>query len=91
MSTTTKDMSALQMSVRYGIAENTARLFMHKVREAMKSDEKEGMKGLVQIDEFTVDEKEDGKQGRSYDAKNKKVVSTQSQLVCIIKKVLESV
>lgn len=31
MSTTTKDLSSLQMSVRYGVAENTARLFMHKV------------------------------------------------------------
>ncbi len=74
MSTTTKDLSALQMSVRYGVAENTARLFMHKVREAMKSDGKDGMKGLVQIDEFTVGGKEDGKQGRNYDAKKKKVV-----------------
>lgn len=74
MSATTKDMSALQMSVRYGISENTARLFMHKVREAMKSNEKDAMKGLVQIDEFTVGGKEDGKQGRSYDAKKKKVV-----------------
>lgn len=74
MSTTTKDLSALQMSVRYGIAENTARLFMHKVREAMKSDEKDGMHGLVQIDEFTVGGKEENKQGRSYDAKKKKVV-----------------
>lgn len=74
MSTTTKDLSALQMSVRYGVSENTARLFMHKVREAMKSDEKNGMKGLVQIDEFTVGGKEENKQGRSYDAKKKKVV-----------------
>lgn len=74
MSTTTKDLSALQMSIRYGVAENTARLFMHKVREAMKSEEKDGMKGLVQIDEFTVGGKEDGKQGRSYDVKKKKVV-----------------
>lgn len=62
------------MSVRYGVAENTARLFMHKVSEAMKSDENDGMKGLVQIDEFTVGGKEDGKQGRSYDAKKKKIV-----------------
>ena len=62
------------MSVRYGVAENTARLFMHKVREAMKSNENDGMKGLVQIDEFTIGGKEDGKQGRSYDSKKKKVV-----------------
>ncbi|MFN8266669.1 MAG: IS1595 family transposase [Chitinophagales bacterium] len=74
MSATTKDMSALQMSVRYGISENTARLFMHKVREAMKSNENNGMIGTVYVDEFTVGGKEESKQGRSYDAKKKKVI-----------------
>lgn len=65
MSATTKDMSALQMSVRYGISENTARLFMHKVREAMKSNENNGMKGTVYVDEFTVGGKEENKQART--------------------------
>lgn len=74
MSATTKDMSALQMSVRYGISENTARLFMHKVREAMKSNENNGMKGTVYVDEFTVGGKEENKQGRSYNTKKKKVI-----------------
>ena len=74
MSATTKDMSALQMSVRYGVSENTARLFMHKVREAMKSSEKDGMKGTVYVDEFTVGGKEENKQGRSYNTKKKKVI-----------------
>lgn len=74
MSATTKDMSASQMSVRYGIAENTARLFMHKVREAMKSGENDGMTGTVYVDEFTVGGKEENKQGRSYDTKKKKVI-----------------
>ena len=74
MSATTKDMSALQMSVRYGISENTARLFMHKVREAMKSSESDGMKGTVYVDEFTVGGKEENKQGRSYNTKKKKVI-----------------
>lgn len=49
---------------------------MHKVRKAMKSDEKDGMKGLVQVDEFTIRGKEKNKQGRSYDAMKKKVVCT---------------
>lgn len=74
MSATTKDMSASQMSVRYGIAENTARLFMHKVREAMKSDENDEMTGTVYVDEFTVGGKKENKQGRSYDTKKKKVI-----------------
>lgn len=71
MCATTKNLSALQMSVRYGITENTARLFMHKVREAMKSNELHKMNGQVQVDEFTVGGKEEGKQGRSYDSKKK--------------------
>lgn len=74
MCATTKNLSALQMSIRYGITENTARLFMHKVREAMKSNGLQKMKGKVQVDEFTLGGKEDGKQGRSYDSKKKKIV-----------------
>lgn len=74
MSTTTKSLSALQMSVRYGISENTARLFMHKVREGMKSSESHPMDGEVHVDEFVVGGKETGKQGRSYDSKKKKSV-----------------
>ncbi|MBS9766682.1 MAG: IS1595 family transposase [Flavobacteriaceae bacterium] len=73
MGTTSKGMSALQVSERYGISEKTARLFMHKVREAMKSSENYPMKGQVHTDEFVVGGKEKGKQGRSYDTKKKKV------------------
>jgi len=74
MATTTKSLSASQMSVRYGVRESTARLFMHKVREAMKSSEKHPMDGIVHIDEFVVGGKEKEKQGRSYDSKKKKSV-----------------
>ncbi len=35
MATSTKSLSASYMSVCYGITEKTARLFMHKVREAI--------------------------------------------------------
>jgi len=74
MTTTTKSLSASQMSVRYGIRENTARLFMHKVREAMKSSENFPMGGNVHIDEFVVGGKEADKPGRSYNSKKKKSV-----------------
>lgn len=74
MATTTKSLSALQMSVRYGVQENTARLFMHKVREAMKSSENYPMDGIVHVDEFVVGGHEETKQGRSYDSKKKKAV-----------------
>ena len=74
MSTTTKSLSAMQMSVRYGVQENTARLFMHKVREAMKSNGNNPIEGIVHVDEFVVGGHEESKQGRSYDSKKKKSV-----------------
>lgn len=73
MSTSTKGLSASYMSVRYGVAENTARLFMHKVREAMKSSGNHPIEGEVHVDEFVVGGKETGKPGRSYLSKKKKV------------------
>lgn len=74
MSTTTKSLSASQMGVRYGVTEKTARLFMHKVREAMKSSGNNPIEGIVHVDEFVIGGKEKGKVGRSYDSKKKKIV-----------------
>jgi transposase-like protein len=74
MSTTTKSLSASYMGVRYGVTEKTARLFMHKVREAMKSSGNNPIRGIVHIDEFVIGGKEKGKIGRSYDSKKKKIV-----------------
>ena len=47
---------------------------MYKVREAMKSSETQPMDKRVEVDEFVVGGKEDGKVGRSYDTKKKKAV-----------------
>lgn len=74
MTTTTKSLSACQMSVRFGVRENTARLFMHKVREAMKSSESNPVDGIVHVDEFVVGGKEEDKPGRSYHSKKKKSI-----------------
>jgi transposase-like protein len=74
MSTTTKSLSASYMSDRIGVTEKTARLFMHKVREAMKSSGKHPMDGNVHVDEFVVGGKEQGAVGRSYHSKKKKAV-----------------
>jgi len=74
MSTTTKSLSASYMGVRYGVTEKTARLFMHKIREGMKSSENFPMDGNVEVDEFVVGGKENGKVGRSYNTKKKKAV-----------------
>lgn len=74
MATTTKSLSASYVSERFGVTENTARLFMHKVREAMKSSSQQPMTGKVHIDEFVIGGKEKGKIGRSYDSNKKKIV-----------------
>lgn len=74
MATTTKSLSATQVGVRFGITEKTARLFMHKVREAMRSSENYPMEGNVHVDEFVIGGKEEGKVGRSYDSNKKKMV-----------------
>lgn len=74
MATTTKSLSATQVAARFGITEKTARLFMHKVREAMSSSENYPMEGNVHVDEFVIGGKEEGKVGRSYDSNKKKMV-----------------
>lgn len=75
MSATTKSISSSQMAKRLNIRYNTAWLFMHKVRIAMKSSGNFPMTGTVVVDEFVFGGKEDLKQGRSTDGKKKKVVA----------------
>jgi len=75
MATTTKSLSASYMGVRFGVTEKTARLFMHKVREAMSSSRNHPMDGAVHVDEFVLGGYEEGKVGRSYDAKKKKAIT----------------
>ncbi len=74
MATTSKGFSALQIAQRFGIRENTARMFMQKIRVAMKSIEKYPMTGIVHVDEFVVGGYEESKSGRSYDSKKKKAI-----------------
>ena len=75
MATSTKSLSASYMGVRYGVTEKTARLWMHKVREAMESSQNYPMDGNVHIDEFVLGGREKDKVGRSYKAKKKKAVT----------------
>ena len=74
MSASTKGLSALQVSKRYGISRTTAWTFMHKVRIAMKSSGNHPIDGDVQVDEFVFGGKETLKQGRSTDSKKKKLI-----------------
>jgi hypothetical protein len=75
MATSTKSLSASYMGVRYGVTEKTARLFMHKIREAMSSSGHNPMDGIVHVDEFVLGGREQGKVGRSYESKKKKAVT----------------
>jgi hypothetical protein len=62
------------MSVSFGVRENAARLFMHKIRKAMKSSENNPMDGIVHIDDFIVGDKDEDKPEQSYDSKKKKFI-----------------
>lgn len=75
MGTSTKSLSASYAAVRFGVTEKTARLFMHKVREAMESSGNHPMNGNVHVDEFVLGGREKGQVGRSYNAKKKKAVT----------------
>lgn len=63
------------MGVRYVVTEKTARLWMHKGREAMESSGNNPMQGNVHIDEFVLGGREKKKVGRSYNAKKKKAIT----------------
>ena len=54
MTTTTKSLSASQMNARYGVTDKTARLLMHKIREAIKSSGNSPTEGMVHVDEFVI-------------------------------------
>src|SRR5680860_491292 len=75
MGTSTKSLSASYAAVRFGVTEKTARLFMHKVREAMESNGNHPMGGDVHVDEFVLGGREKGQVGRSYKAKKKKAIT----------------
>ena len=66
------------LSQSYEISRQTAHYFMQKVREAMKSSESHKMNDSVQVDEFTIGGKEEGKIKRIVE----RSPVFQSQLVC---------
>jgi hypothetical protein len=64
----------MMFSLRDGISAISARLFIHKVQEAMKYSQDKPIDGDVHLDEFVVGRKETGKQGRSYSSRKKKSI-----------------
>lgn len=75
MSRSSKSISVSKMALLAGTKEKIARNFMHKIRESMASSENFPMDDLVQVDEFVINEQEQGKLGRSYDSKKKKAIT----------------
>lgn len=63
MTTTTRSLSESYLAKRVGVTPYTARMFMYKVRDAMKSSGKFPMADRVELDEFVVGGKEDSKVG----------------------------
>jgi hypothetical protein len=72
MSTSSISISSIQMGKRFSICQEAVWYFIQKVRKVMKSSEKYPLEQLIDVDEFTVGGKEEGKQGRSFDTKKKK-------------------
>ena len=74
MTTSSKSLSSTQLAKRYGISQTSMWFFMQKVRKAMQCSKRYPLSDLVHLDEFTVGGNKEGKQGRSYNSKNKKAV-----------------
>lgn len=74
MSTSSKGTSSVNIGQRYEINQKTAWLFMSKVRNAMKSQEKHPLEGSCEVDECYLGGHEEGKIGRGSVSKKKIVV-----------------
>ncbi len=72
LATTSKGISALQISKKYELNYRTAWRFVHRVLTAMGQGDKL-LRGIVEVDDFVVGSKEKGRQGRSRQSKKKKV------------------
>lgn len=74
LTNTTKSFSSSQVAVRFGVREDTAKLFIHKVRESMKSSENQHANRIVPVDEFVVIRQEQSKPVKSNDSEKQKSV-----------------
>lgn len=64
-----KGMSTVELGNEVGIQQKSAWLFKRKTQVGMRSDKKSKIETQVQVDEFVVGGKEQGKPGRSLLAK----------------------
>jgi len=73
MATTTRSLPASYLAKRLGITPYTARMFMYKVRNSMKSSENFLMVNRVEVDEFVVGEKKMARLGEAMIPRKKKL------------------
>ena len=64
-----KSLSASCIGLRYGVTETTARLFAHKVREAMSSGWDHPIDGEFYVEELVLEGKDQNKTERSCDSR----------------------
>lgn len=75
LSTNKKGMSSCELSRKVGIRQKTCWLFKRKVMKAMQSGNKHPLCGAVEVDEFSVGQKEKGVVGRAAGKKKKVVIA----------------
>lgn len=69
LSTMKKGMSTMEIARKYEIHQETAWFFKRKIQQAMSPLSDEKLKDNIEVDEFTVGGKEEGKPGRSHGKK----------------------
>jgi len=75
LSTNKKGMSSCELSRKVGLRQKTCWFFKRKVMKAMESSNKHLLCGEVEVDEFSVGEKEEGVVGRASGKKKKVVIA----------------
>ena len=73
LSVNKKGMSTLELSRQFGLSQKTCWFFKRKIQKAMRSIDQHPLKGVLEVDEFSIGSHEKGKPGRS-DGKKKKVI-----------------
>lgn len=74
ISTSKKGASSIWLAERYGIKQQAAWLFRHKIQAAMGSSGRYPLEGDVHVDEFEIGTPQKGEQGRSSSDKKVRVV-----------------
>lgn len=74
ITTSKKGANSIWLAERFGVKQQTAWLFRHKVQLAMKSSGQHPLEQEVHVDEFEIGTPKEGEQGRSKSEKKMRVV-----------------